>query len=275
MPELPEVEMVRQVLEPQLCGRCLAGLILNRPEVIAQPGPEIFTQRVAGRRVNELGRRGKYLLVRLDSGDTLMVHLRMTGRLLVVPSACPEEKHTHIVFRLDGGEDLRFIDTRRFGRLWLIPAGGEDEVDGIVRLGPEPFDVSFDASYLRTKCGSSRRGIKTCLLDQRVVAGIGNIYADEILFAAGIAPNRPAADLSETEWQRLAQAVPAVLSAAIVKNRMTPEQYLAGGGREYRSDRSLNVYGREGAACPVCGAPVIRRTLAGRSSYSCPRCQKL
>ena len=240
MPELPEVEMVRQVLEPQLCGRCLAGLILNRPEVIAQPGPEIFTQRVAGRRVNELGRRGKYLLVRLDSGDT-----------------------------------LRFIDTRRFGRLWLIPAGGEDEVDGIVRLGPEPFDVSFDASYLRTKCGSSRRGIKTCLLDQRVVAGIGNIYADEILFAAGIAPNRPAADLSETEWQRLAQAVPAVLSAAIVKNRMTPEQYLAGGGREYRSDRSLNVYGREGAACPVCSAPVIRRTLAGRSSYSCPRCQKL
>lgn len=275
MPELPEVEMVRQVLEPQLCGRRLVGWILNRPEVIAQPGPEIFTQRVAGRCVNELGRRGKYLLVRLDSGDTLMVHLRMTGRLLVVPSACPEEKHTHIVFRLDGGEDLRFIDTRRFGRLWLIPAGGEDEVDGIVRLGPEPFDASFDTAYLRAKCGSSRRSIKTCLLDQRVVAGIGNIYADEILFAAGIAPSRPAADLSETAWQRLAQAVPAVLSAAIVKNRMTPEQYLAGGGREYRSDRSLQVYGREGAACPVCGAPITRQTLAGRSSYSCPRCQKL
>lgn len=273
MPELPEVEMIKQVLEPQLCGRRLAGLLLSRPEVVARPEAAEFEKRIIGQRINGMGRRGKFLRLLLEKEDTLAVHLRMTGQLLVTPPQYPVEKHTHAVFRLDSGSELRFVDPRRFGRLWLLGAGEADIFTGMDRLGPEPFAASFDAAYLGGMCGASRRSIKTCLLDQRVVAGIGNIYADEILFAAGIAPFRTAASLQESEWRRLAAAVPAVLMAGIEKNRMTPEEYLSGGGREYRSDRTLNVYGREGAPCPVCGAPIQRLTLAGRSSYSCPHCQ--
>ena len=274
MPELPEVETVRRVLEPQLAGRTVAALIVNRPEIVAHPTAEQFAAAVIGEKITGMGRRGKYLSLLLESGARVLLHLRMTGRLLVTPSDYLKEKHTHMVFRLDNGNELRFMDTRRFGRFWLFQPGEKDTVSGASKLGPEPFDPDFAAGYLKEALGKRRRSIKECLLDQGVVAGIGNIYGDEILFAARIHPARPAASLTDGEWERLKLAVPAVLEKGIDGNRTTPEEYLKGGGKEYRGGSFLQVYGREGHPCPHCGAAFQRIALAGRSSCYCPKCQE-
>ena len=216
MPELPEVETVRRVLEPQLAGRLIKKTVVNRPEVIGWPRPERFCEGVAEQHITGLERRGKFLLVCL-AGGTVVVHLRMTGRLVAVPSGFPEEKHTHVVFHLDNGTELRFIDTRRFGKLWWIPDGEEDRFSGLGKLGPEPFGTAVDAGYLRAVCGTRKRAVKECLLDQSIIAGIGNIYADEILFASHIRPDKPARSLSEAEWKSLAKTIPERLNYFIEK----------------------------------------------------------
>ena len=273
MPELPEVETVRRVLEPQLAGRLIKKTVVNRPEVIGWPRPEQFCEGVAEQRITGLERRGKFLLVCL-AGGTVVVHLRMTGRLVAVPSGFPEEKHTHVVFHLDNGTELRFIDTRRFGKLWWIPDGEEDRFSGLGKLGPEPFGTAADAGYLQAVCGTRKRAVKECLLDQSIIAGIGNIYADEILFASHIRPDKPARSLSEAEWKSLAKTIPERLNYFIEKNRVTPAEYLAGKGKEYRNTPFLQVYGRKGKPCPVCGAALCRIVIAGRGSVFCPHCQK-
>ncbi|WP_066687656.1 bifunctional DNA-formamidopyrimidine glycosylase/DNA-(apurinic or apyrimidinic site) lyase [Christensenella intestinihominis] len=273
MPELPEVETIRRVLEPQLAGRTITGLRLNRPDIISHPSAEAFQSSVAGARIKGMDRRGKFLFIRLE-GKSILLHLRMTGRLLLVPSAFPEEKHTHIVFGLDNGAELRFVDPRRFGRFWLVRDGEEDTESGVHKLGPEPFDPALSAAYLQASCGQRKKAVKECLLDQSIVAGIGNIYADEILFVSKIRPERPANSLSKAEWKRLAENIPERLRYFIEKNAVTPEEYLAGNGTEYRNTPFLQVYGHEGEPCPVCGAPLCRTVIAGRGSIFCPRCQK-
>ena len=273
MPELPEVETVRRILEPQLKGRRISGLTVNRPEIIAHPTADIFTHAVIGTVIARMGRRGKYLSLHLDTGNTILLHLRMTGQLLATPADFPAEKHTHLIFHLDDGTELRYLDTRRFGRFWLLQETEKDIWSGIQKLGPEPFDPQLTPAWLREKIGRSRRPVKECLLDQRTVAGIGNIYGDEILFAAKICPARPACSLREQEWQTLAAVIPAVLQKAVDDNRMTPEEYLKGRGKEYRNDPFLQVYGHEGDACPCCGAALKRIILSGRSSVYCPNCQ--
>ncbi len=185
-----------------------------------------------------------------------------------------EEKHTHVVFHLDNGTELRFIDTRRFGKLWWIPDGEEDRFSGLGKLGPEPFGTAVDAGYLRAVCGTKKRAVKECLLDQSIIAGIGNIYADEILFASHIRPDKPARSLSEAEWKSLAKTIPERLNYFIEKNRVTPAEYLAGKGKEYRNTPFFQVYGRKGKPCPVCGAALCRIVIAGRGSVFCPHCQK-
>jgi formamidopyrimidine-DNA glycosylase len=274
MPELPEVETVKRVLEPQLKGRRIVSVKLNKPEIIAHPSAEKFSRRVKNAVVLGMGRRGKFLSIELDNGRTIRLHLRMTGQLLVTPHAYPQEKHTHIVFRLDNGEELRFIDTRRFGRFWLLENGEDDTYSGADKLGLEPFDRSFSAEYLRGKVGTSKRAIKTCLLDQSAVAGIGNIYSDEILFAARIDPARPADSLSALEWKRLAKIIPERLGYFIEKNRISPEDYLAGKGEDYRNTQFLQVYGHAGEPCPKCGVALMRVVIGGRSSTYCAKCQR-
>lgn len=249
MPELPEVETVKRVIEPHIQGLVIEKVMVNRLEVIAYPTAKAFCDLLTGQTISHMGRRGKFLTIRLDSGDHIVLHLRMTGCLLLTPQDFPEEKHTHIVLSLSNEKELRFSDTRRFGRFWLLQNGEADTYSGIGKLGIEPFSPDLTAEYLNAHFGKRKKTVKECLLDQCVVAGIGNIYSDEILFAAEIYPARPANSLKQTEWERHAAAVPERLSYFIEVNKMTPEEYLETKGQDYRNTPFLQVYGQEGKPC--------------------------
>ena len=274
MPELPEVETIKRVLEPQIKGLSIQKVIAVRPEVIGYPTGAEFCSRLTKQSASGMARRGKFLIVLLDGGDRLIIHLRMTGCLVLAPADYPQEKHTHVIIEMNDGSQLRFSDTRRFGRIWLL---GDDETDtysGVEKLGKEPFDADFSAEYLSACLGKRKKTIKECLMEQCVIAGIGNIYSDEILFAAGIYPARPANHLSGQEWTRLAEVIPRKLSFFIEKNNLTPEEYLESKGQNYRNTPFLQVYGKEGQSCPICGAALCRMVIGGRSSTFCPHCQK-
>ena len=274
MPELPEVETVKSVIEPQIQGAVIEDIIVRRPEVIAHPMADEFCREAAGQTISSMARRGKFLIIRLKNKSRIILHLRMTGCLLVTPPDYPEEKHTHLVMPLNNQTELRFSDTRRFGRFWLLQSDEEDIYSGIGKLGVEPFSAECKASYLQARLGKSKKTIKACLLDQHVLAGIGNIYADEILFAAGIRPSRSAKSLTKSEWQRLAETIPKSLSWFIEKNRITAEDYLQTKGQDYRNTPYLQVYGHAGEPCPQCGNLLTRAVIGGRSSVYCSACQK-
>ena len=273
MPELPEVETIRRVLEPQIRGRAIEQITIRRPEIIARPDADEFRRCLTGQIFDSMIRRGKFLVIRLKSSDKIILHLRMTGCLLAAPTDYPEEMHTHILFRLDDSNELRFSDTRRFGRFWLIRKGETDTYSGMEKLGREPFAPDFTAEYLAAGLGKRRKTIKECLLEQGVIAGIGNIYSDEILFASGIYPARPANSLTREEWNRLAVSIPERLAFFVEKNGITPEEYLETKGKDYRNTPFLQVYGRAGESCPLCGTTLRRMVIGGRSSTFCPHCQ--
>ena len=267
------MESIRRVLEPQIRGLTIRRVDANRPEIVAHPGAEEFCARATGQTIDRMERRGKFLALRLASGDRIILHLRMTGCLLLTPADLPAEKHTHLIFQMDDGRELRFSDPRRFGRFWLIRAGEADAYSGMEKLGLEPTDPALSAEALMQAFGRRRRSVKECLLDQSVVAGIGNIYSDEILFAARIRPSRPARDLTTEEWTRLAKAIPERINFFTEKNAITPEEYLAARGQDYRNTPFLRVYGHGGEPCPVCGEALRRTVIGGRSSVFCPTCQ--
>ena len=273
MPELPEVESVRVALEAPLRSRRIEGVRLPDERCAAHPAAEAFCDSLRGRAFSALGRRGKFLYAVLDDGGKLVVHLRMTGRLLLAEAGEASEAHTRAAFLLDDGRELRFVDARRFGRLWLLRPGEEDTYTGMAGLGPEPDDPALDAAYLRGVCGKSRRAVKACLLDQGVVAGIGNIYSDEILHVARIRPDRPACSLSAEEWERLAEYIPRVMRFFTEKNLVTFEEYRQSAGLTYRNTPWLRVYGHAGEACGICGTALERRVIGGRGSVFCPNCQ--
>ena len=259
MPELPEVETVRRIIEPQIKGQKIISVSIQNPQVIAYPEAETFSGLLAGQTISSMSRRGKFLTVHFESGDRLGLHLRMTGQLLVTPADFPEEKHTHLVLCLAGGQQIRYIDQRRFGRFWYLKAGEEDTVTGQDRLGIEP----------------RKKAVKEMLHDQTIIAGIGNIYSDEILYAAKIYPGKRCLNLTDAEWKRLAEKIPEIINWGIEVNKMTPEQYLAGMGKEYSNMDYFNAYGREGKPCRRCGTPMRRIVIGGRSSCFCPECQKI
>ena len=275
VPELPEIEAIKRVIEPQIQGLAIEQVTVNRPEVIAHPAPDEFCTRITGQFFTEIDRRGKFLILCLSSSDKVVLHLRMTGCLLVTPADYPEEKHTHLVFHLSGGRELRFSDTRRFGRFWLLRQGEADPYTGMEKLGAEPFDSGFSGAYLSTRLGKRKKAIKECLLNQSVIAGIGNIYSDEILFAARIHPERPANTLTKEEWNRLASAILERLAFFIEKNETSPEEYLAAKGQDYHNTPFLQVYGHGGEPCPFCRETLCRTVIGGRSSVYCPACQKI
>lgn len=277
MPELPEVETVRRVLEPQIAGRTIEKMTLRRPEIIAHPSVDLFSSGVVNQTISGLSRRGKFLVMEFRNGGRMVLHLRMTGCLLLTPAEYPEEKHTHILFALNSGSELRFSDVRRFGRFWYIFPGEQDTFSGIHKLGIEPLNPCGEpltAACLKKIFGRRKKTIKECLMDQSALAGIGNIYADEILFAAGICPRRPARSLRQREWKTLSWKIPERLRYFIDKNDITPGDYLSGRGRDYRNTPFLQVYGRAGLPCPVCRSALCREVLGGRSSVFCPNCQK-
>lgn len=275
MPELPEVETVRRILMPQLVQKTITAVCVRNSQIIAHPDAVKFKELLQGQTITTMSRRGKFLTIHFASEGKLRLHLRMTGQLLVLSAAEPIQKHTHLILYLSDGNQLRYIDVRRFGRFWYFKNEETDEISGQSRLGPEPTDNSLTAEYLKLKLGNKRKAIKEALLDQTIVAGIGNIYADEILFAAGIYPGTRCSALKDSNWFRLAEKIPEIILWGINANEMTTEEYLAGKGRDYRNISGLRAYGHTGKPCGVCGRIMEKVTIGGRTSCYCLNCQRL
>ena len=281
MPELPEVETVRRGLERQTLGLEWARVEVLRARAVASPpDPALFCLGLQDTHVVEWQRRGKYLLASLRHVDGSPaghwgVHLRMTGQFLWMENPPEPCRHTRVRLLSTGGQELRFVDTRSFGQMWWIPAGQAPEaiMQGLARLGPEPFAADFSATYLRQKLATSRRAIKTALLDQSLVAGVGNIYADECLFAAGIRPHTPAHRLSMRRLAMLREALLHVLSASIEAGGTTFSDFRHLSGVNGNYGGQAWVYRRAGQPCRRCGSPIRLERLGGRSSHWCAHCQ--
>ncbi len=272
MPELPEVETVVRTLRPHLQGRRIAMVrITGKP--LRQGWRAAWNRRVGGGRILDVHRRGKWILFDLDTGGCLLAHLGMTGRLFIVPKKEPLTRHTHLTFALAPGRDeLRFHDPRRFGVIrWLASADRESLLNG-AKLGPEPWDLS--AEQLWSQLRQTRRCLKAVLLDQRVTAGLGNIYADEALFEARLSPRRLGRTVTAAEAKRLRQAIISVLDRAIAKNGSTIRDFLFGDGESGGYQNEFRVYQRTGRPCTRCRTPIKQTRLAGRSTHFCPRCQR-
>ncbi|MCR4419834.1 MAG: DNA-formamidopyrimidine glycosylase [Clostridia bacterium] len=272
MPELPEVETIRRTLAPRVVGQAVLEATVYDDKTLALPSPPEFTRRMAGTRLVSLERRGKYLLFGLAPEGVLVAHLGMSGQLLWQPGFCGPDRHTRAVWKLERGY-LVFRDPRRFGRLWLLSDGETARIGGLAGLGPEPLPDMPDPEALFAPVAGRRRPLKALLLDQRFLAGIGNIYADEILFRAGLDPRRPVSSLSPEERQRLLAAIPEVLREALEHGGTSVRDYVDGQGREGEHQAFLRVYGRAGLPCTVCGESILRVRIAGRGTHFCPRCQ--
>jgi formamidopyrimidine-DNA glycosylase len=281
MPELPEVETVRRGLEQRVVGRTILGVTVGRERTVRRTSARQLIDGLTGARILSAGRRGKYLLCPLDTGDTLMVHLRMTGQLLLVQRGAPALPHTHVVLSLSGepAEELWFVDPRTFGEVVVFDPDHVDvELPELARLGVDPLADGLSAEDLGALLATRRTRMKALLLDQHTVAGVGNIYADEILHAARIHPDRVASTLRRREVARLHEAMHKVLGAAVVAGGSTlgDNQYvdLMGSGGSYQDDH--RVYGHAAERCSTCGRGVIRRALVNaRTTYWCPYCQRL
>jgi formamidopyrimidine-DNA glycosylase len=270
MPELPEVETVRRGLDPALTGRRLLGVRIREAR-LRWPVPADLGRHIGSARIRALERRGKYLLLRLERG-TLILHLGMSGSLRLLDAPTPPERHDHVDLLLEGGGLLRFRDPRRFGAiLWSTDPDRHPLLAG---LGVEPLDDAFDGDWLYAATRSHRLAIKALLMDARVVAGIGNIYANEALFHAGIHPLLPARRLGTGRCRRLAEAVRDTLRRAIAAGGSSLRDFVDGHGEPGYFQQTYYVYGRTGEPCHHCGAAIRLDRLAGRATFFCPRCQR-
>lgn len=270
MPELPEVETARRGLAPHLEGRRVRGVVLRRPD-LRWPIPWEIAAELPGQRIRAVRRRAKYLLLDTDKGSALL-HLGMSGSLRVLPARTPAAAHDHVDVALEGRRVLRFNDPRRFGCLLWQPLG---EIHELLRdLGPEPLSQDFDGDYLFERSRGRRAPVKTFLMDQRVVVGVGNIYAAESLFRAGIAPQREAGKVSRERYVALAEAVQAVLGHAIERGGTTLRDFISPDGTPGYFEQELSVYGRGGEACPRCGGRLRQAVLGQRTTVWCGRCQR-
>lgn len=272
MPELPEVETVVREVRPHLAGRRLTSVEAGT-KALRRRWEAAWEPLLVGRRVKEVNRRGKWILVHLDGGPVLVFHLGMTGQLRVVPAGEPPLPHTHLMFGLNRRkEQLRFRDVRRFGSATVFP--GREELEKFFEasgLGPEPFDLG--PAYWRDRLRGANRALKAILMDQRVVAGVGNIYADESLFEARLPPTKLGKNATPREAGRLGRAVVAVLHRGIAKRGSSIRDYVGGNGERGGYQEEFRVYGRTGQPCRRCKTPIERIRLAGRSTHFCPRCQ--
>src|SRR4030042_1069960 len=271
MPELPEVETIVRGLRAKL-----PNLQLGRIEVCLakciQPSESSFTDCLKGRKILDVQRRGKNIIIRLSRKMALLVHLRMTGSVIFVPADSPREKHTHVIFSFKNHPgQLRFVDSRQFGRLLLEKKGPKEELDSLAGLGPEPFEISSREFIHRV--GLKHRVIKPLLLDQRFLAGVGNIYADEALHRARIHPRRRSDSLGEKTLFRLLHVLRFILGEAIRAGGTSVRTYVDANGSVGKFQNRLRVYGREGQPCRICGKSIVRERVGGRSSFYCPRCQ--
>ena len=278
MPELPEVEAVRSSLELLICGQKIAKVTVHHEDVIAPLTSMAFCRALENSIISTVARRGKYLLVgvRDDASreNLLMVHLRMTGQLICEGAERPLKKHTHVVITLGNGKEIRFTDVRRFGKMVIFPGGDVPSDHGLATLGPEPLSDDFSPAYFYERLKNKKVRVKAALLDQGIVVGLGNIYADEVLFAAGVLPMRVCSTLSKAEVKRLCQCIKKILAEAVLHKGTTFRDYVDGEGKKGGHQDFLQVYQREDAPCYVCGRSIQRVKIAGRSSHFCSHCQK-
>lgn len=272
MPELPEVETVCRGIAPHLCGRRITAVTVRQPS-LRWPVPTDLVARLTGQPVLSVERRAKYLLIRLPAG-WLMIHLGMSGRLYLVAGDAPVAKHDHIDWQLDSGRTLRYTDPRRFGAvLWI--AGDDAGAHALLsHLGPEPLSEAFNTDYLQARAKHRKVPIKSLLMDGTVVVGVGNIYANEALFSAGIRPTRAAGKVSRPRLEHLVAAVKDVLAKAIAQGGTTLKDFVGGDGKPGYFKQELQVYGRADLPCPQCQAPLKETRLAQRSTVYCAHCQR-
>jgi formamidopyrimidine-DNA glycosylase len=270
MPELPEVETTRRGIAPAIVGH-VARRVLVRDRRLRWPVPRRLSRDLPGARINAVTRRAKYLLLETDHG-TVIIHLGMSGSLRVVPADSDPTPYDHVDIVLEDGNCLRLRDPRRFGAvLWTRTDPMRHRL--LARLGPEPWDPALDGDALHERLKGRRRAIRDTLLDSHVIAGIGNIYANEALFRAGIDPRRAAGRIGRERCTRLIESLRAVLNEAIRAGGSTLRDFRRADGNPGYFQLSLQVYGRAGEPCPVCGTPIRRQVLGARSLYYCPRCQ--
>ena len=273
MPELPEVETIRRGLAELITGRRIEAVDIHLPRMVKLSSPADFIAMITGRTIRSVDRRGKYLLIWLDSDMVLVVHLRMTGRLYYMSSSEPAGDYARIVFYLNHGDQLVFSDTRTLGTIDIMHANELNQIHGLATMGPEPLSPEFTTDYLAKALIRSSAKVKSLLLNQQIIGGLGNIYVDESLALAGIHPERTGKSLSENEINRLFMAINLVITDALSHQGTTFRDYRDGYGKEGGHQNYLRVYGRKGEICQTCGQNIIRIEVGGRGTHFCPGCQ--
>lgn len=275
MPELPEVEVVRRCLLNHLPGRTLTNLSTDGKKM-RLPVPVKALKSLTGSRITDIRRRAKYLLIEMDNGAVMVVHLGMTGILGLFPEGADIDPHDHIRWNLDNGYELRFNDVRRFGSIRVVEPDQAQALEQTIfkANGPEPFSETFDGSYLYKKARKKQQPVKNFIMDGRVVAGVGNIYANESLFSAGISPVRKAGAISEKRYTLLVEKIRKVFTTAIECGGSTISDFLDASGTKGYFQIHFNVYGRRDLPCPICRTPIRHVKLGGRASFFCPACQR-
>jgi len=275
MPELPEVETVRRTLEPALGARVVSAWTSGKGLHMARKPPRAKLAALAGATITKLRRHGKYLLIETDRPQEIVAHLGMTGRLRIVDGATPRVPHTHVVLKLADGRDLRFIDARRFGQFDVVDKARERVYPALAELGPDPITMGLDVDALFALAKAKRTTLKAFVLDQSVIAGVGNIYASEALWRARLAPSLRTNRLTRAATKRLAEAVGEVLARALANNGTSLRDFVDADGVEGSNWEYLWVYDREGQPCPRCKTTIKRAVHQGRATYYCPTCQTL
>ena len=273
MPELPEVETIRRGLEEKVCVKTIHGVGLISPALIKYPKPEEFMQQISGAKVLKANRHGKYLILTLSNGLELVMHLKLTGRLLYRDASEPMEPYAHVVFFLDGDKHLRFVDVRKLGEIYLVPQGDYSRLRGLSAMGVEPLTEGFSEEVFRDILKKRAGKIKSVLMDQAIIAGIGNAYSDEALFLAKIHPERPCKSLGNRELKTLYDAIRDVLRTALTKGGERTDEFVNIEGKP--GGYEMIVHGLEGKKCQNCGQPIMRRTIGGRSAFFCVNCQRI
>lgn len=274
MPELPEVETVRRGLTKLVEGSTIKSVDVLYPKMVNLP-PKDFENALKGKKIDRIDRRGKYLLIRLSDHLTIVSHLRMEGKYDVELDGAPLDKHTHVVFHLTDGRELRYNDTRKFGRMNLVDTGTEMSVAGLKTIGPEPTEQALTLDYITAIFKKSRKVIKPFLLDQSNIAGLGNIYADEVLWLSKINPKQPVNSLKPAQIKRLRKNIITEIQMAIDGHGTTVHSYSTAYGEAGNFQNHLNVYGKQGEPCPRCGTKIVKIKLAQRGTHYCPKCQPL
>lgn len=275
MPELPEVETIRRTLKELVIGKTIENVIVHWPKIIKKPEEkEQFMDALKGQTFKSIDRKGKFLIF-YTNDFALVSHLRMEGRYGMFQKAEPVDKHTHVIFQFTDGTELRYTDVRKLGTMHLFKKGEEFSSLPLSQLGPEPFSDEFTSSYLRKRLSKTERNIKSVLLDQTVLTGLGNIYVDEALFRSGIHPERKAPSLTTKEIDKLHQEIIATLKGAVEKGGSTVRTYVNTQGQIGMFQLQHFVYGRKGEPCKKCGTPIEKQVTAGRGTHICPKCQRL